>query len=706
MAKGEAVSTDGKGGGFRSDVQGLRALAVGLVMLGHAGITGFSGGFVGVDVFFVVSGFLIIGLLVREGQRDGRISIAGFYARRARRILPAATLVLVATVAVAAWRLPLVRVSDVLKDALWASGFLANFRFAAVETDYFAADDPPSPLQHYWSLAVEEQFYVVIPLLMLVAALLVSRGRAKAGVRADRGARLLTWSFGIVAIVTALSLVWSIYSTSVNVTAAYFSTAARAWELGLGGLVALLLLRPPARFVGGIRRWQAEVLNWTGLAMVAFAAFSFDEKTPFPGSAALVPVVGTAILLGVGGSSIGSRTLLYRALSLRPLTLMGAWSFSLYLWHWPILQFAHERWGRNLDTVHTGAAFAATFILSAATFYLVEEPFRRGVHWRPRLRAISLYPASLVLVLVAAFSAHTYVDAQLADLAKNPGIDIADYKDQGISKDPAVATVQASVLAAKAGRPIPGRLSPELGSAKESVAPLGDCDYREGMRRLCPTGDTEATRSIVVLGDSHGRAWGPTFTKMGEDLGYVVYHLVYSGCPPNKYSRLDPANGQEWSACLDFNAWALEQVADLKPALVVVANNAYRAAFGEAQGEGLAWELTQLRESADRVVLFGDLPILPRVPGVCLSTRDADLGTCLFEPKPYAHRRQKEFGEIAEGVGAEYVDAHRWFCAYGRCPSVIGRMIPMRDKDHITVEYAQQLADPVARRLGLVAEAG
>ncbi|NHA00216.1 acyltransferase [Nocardioides sp. W3-2-3] len=203
---------------FRSDIQGLRALAVGLVILAHAGFRTASGGFVGVDVFFVISGFLIIGLLLREAGESGRISILDFYARRARRVIPAATVVLVATAAASAYLLPLTRGQEVIKDSVWAAFFAANIRFRLVETDYFSQGEPPSPVQHYWSLSVEEQFYIVIPLLLLLVAVLVRRQVLRRA------------TFAVLGVVALGSLAWSVHVTSTDPTGAYFSTAARAWE--------------------------------------------------------------------------------------------------------------------------------------------------------------------------------------------------------------------------------------------------------------------------------------------------------------------------------------------------------------------------------------------------------------------------------------------------------------------------------------------
>jgi peptidoglycan/LPS O-acetylase OafA/YrhL len=252
---------------FRADIQGMRALAVSVVVLAHAGLVIFDGGFVGVDVFFVISGFLITSLLWREAEDRGRISLVGFYARRARRILPAATVVTVVTLVAAVVLLPLVRAIEILKDGLFAALFVANFRFAAVGTDYFAKGESPSPLQHFWSLSVEEQYYVVWPLLLIgLLALAAWRGR-----RLSRGLVL-----GVLGGVLVVSLAWSVWQTHSNPTVAYFSSLTRAWELAAGSLAAVALAGRRL----ALPRWLMEAGAWLGLAMIAVAVLGYDPAPP------------------------------------------------------------------------------------------------------------------------------------------------------------------------------------------------------------------------------------------------------------------------------------------------------------------------------------------------------------------------------------------------------------------------------------------
>jgi peptidoglycan/LPS O-acetylase OafA/YrhL len=691
---------------FRSDIQGMRALAVGVVILAHSGFRTFSGGFVGVDVFFVISGFLITSLLMREADRAGRISLVGFYARRARRILPAAVVVAVATVVASILFLPLVRAVEIIKDSLWSAAFAANFRFAAVGTDYFAKGEPSSPLQHYWSLSVEEQYYLVWPLL-LIGWLWVARRRGSGPRR--------RWLLVVLGLASLASLLWSIHATHAAPTSAYFSSLTRAWELGLGSATAILLSRGHLR----APRWLREALAVAGLAAIAFATFAFDANTPFPGILAAVPVLGTVLLLATGAAPQEQATLVGRLLSLRPARVLGDWSYSLYLWHWPVIRIAEDHLQqRRLSLVALAFALVAIVALSAATYRWVETPFRRGVVWsRPRY-GVALYPLSLLVVLVAAVGGRTWVDLELGAYGDRPAISTADFADENLSEDPVVALVEASVLAAREGRAVPSDLEPPVLGLRKQTATLGDCDYRTGTQRLCPMGDSGSERKIAVVGDSHARAWTPAIDRVGELAGYATYNFVYSGCSATTNIQVDIDTQRPFQACEDFKAWTQQALRKLQPDLIIVATSALSpvldsggsfvnigtdpAGFKEAAREGFASHLRLMKALAPRVAVLGGTPKLPREPGVCLSSGSVDLGDCLFRRGPIRHAIQREFSHAAEDLGAQFVDASKWFCFQRDCPAVVGRVITMRDSEHVTPTYARMLGEPLAFRLGLL----
>ncbi len=355
----------------RADVQGLRALAVLLVVADHAGAGSVAGGFVGVDVFFVLSGFLITSLLAREVAAHGRVSITGFYARRARRILPAATVVLLAVLAWSARHLAPVQVADVGEDARWSAFFAANLHFARAGRDYFDDGTAVSPFQHYWSLAVEEQFYLVWPLLLGVVVL--------------AGGRLTRHVVPLLAVACLASAAWWVHLGVLDPQRAYFSSAARAWELGLGALLALLA----PRLVRLSVRTRTS-LGAAGLTAVLAAAVSLG--TTGTGATWRIPlaVLGTAAIVaaGTGGDARGA---VHGLLTARPMTWLGDRSYSLYLWHWPVLV---------LGAAHgTLVLLAVVTVLTLASYHLVEQPFRRGRLVGRGARALVMWPAALAMVL-------------------------------------------------------------------------------------------------------------------------------------------------------------------------------------------------------------------------------------------------------------------------------------------------------------------
>ena len=332
---------------FRPDIEGLRAVAVVLVILYHAGVPGLEGGYVGVDVFFVLSGFLITGLLVSDRERNDHISMVKFYARRARRILPAATLVLLATVIASYVYLGFLRGNGTADDGLWTAVFAANIHFAESGTQYLNVNVAPSPLQNYWSLAVEEQFYVVWPLLISLVAII--------GRRFPLRARLGTLAVAII----GSSLLWSIIETPTNGTWAYFSPLTRAWELAAGALMAIsvpALKRVPSAF--------ATTGTWTGLFLIVASAMVFNSGTSYPGVAVIVPVGGT--LLIIAGGTVVPRNGAEILLGTRPFLWVGVLFYSLYLWHWRL--FDHSQ--REIRPL----------------VGIVAEPAHRGVR-RPAVRA-------------------------------------------------------------------------------------------------------------------------------------------------------------------------------------------------------------------------------------------------------------------------------------------------------------------------------
>ncbi|MGB7145073.1 MAG: acyltransferase, partial [Mycobacterium sp.] len=454
----QSTSRSGRADGgrrFRPDIEGLRAIAVGLVLVFHAYGTPFSGGFVGVDVFFVISGFLITDILIREHSKTGRVSILGFYGRRVRRILPASALVTVATVIAAYYFLGFLTGNDVAVAAKWTAVFAANIHFGFVGTDYFGSQLPPSPLLHMWSLGVEEQFYVVWPGLFLMLVLIVRGTHHRHALAAS-----------LIAIIAA-SFAWSVFQTGADPTSAYFSPFTRACELGLGALIAVL---GPAINRKLKPRWAAEVLASCGLAGIASSALLLNSSTPYPGAVIAWPVVSTALLIAAGCTDI--RTSVERCLSLRPMQWFGARSYSLYLWHWPILTIAAQYVVRHMSGWQTTGLLLLTILASTLSYRLVENPVRRARSLAARPGLSLAVGAALIAVTIAlaqcliVHNGGTWSWSESTTVTKTSG---ALPRSTGGCPSPACSDILAQVESGTKVNTIPPDLTPSLSDAVADI---------------------------------------------------------------------------------------------------------------------------------------------------------------------------------------------------------------------------------------------
>ena len=415
---------------FQPHIQGLRAIAVLLVVVYHFYPGRLSGGYIGVDIFFVISGFLITGQLARELQRTGRIALPGFWAKRARRLLPASIVVLLFSTLATLFLLPLSGLVASLREILASTFYVENWALAAGSVNYLASSDE-SLVQHYWSLSLEEQFYVIWPLLLLGATWLGARFAAER-----------RWAFlvGVVVAVSALSLLSSVLYTASNPSEAYFATFTRMWEFGVGALVALL---PRFRPRGAL---ATNVVGYTGLAVILACGYFYDRTTPFPGWLALIPVLGTAAVLMADQRErrldVGS------VLSTRPAQFVGDISYSLYLWHWPLIVIAPFIPGWGLGTINRIVLFIACFVLGWLTKKFVEDPTRGWSYLtsrRPRVTYFWVLGAmALSALLVAATFAiqnprYQAAAAELRQISENPPECFGAAVSEGCS-NPALAT--------------------------------------------------------------------------------------------------------------------------------------------------------------------------------------------------------------------------------------------------------------------------
>jgi peptidoglycan/LPS O-acetylase OafA/YrhL len=684
---------------FRPDVEGMRAVAVVAVVLYHAGVT--SGGFVGVDMFFVLSGFLITGLLWRELEGSGRLAFASFYGRRARRLLPASVLVLVVTTIASVHWLPPLQAHDVTNDAKAAALYVANYRFIAQRTNYLAAT-APSPLQHYWSLGVEEQFYLLWPLLLLLAAR--AARRAKSSRRAPETSKATLAA--IVAAMAALSFLLSLRLTHTSQPWAFFSLPTRAWELLAGALVALALTRARE-----LPRLAAAAIGWAGLIAVLWSVFRLSGATPFPGTAALVPVLGTVGLL-VAGSAAPKRGVSH-ALSRQPLQRIGRISYSWYLWHWPVLVLAPAVVGHTLATWQNLFLALASAFLAVATTNLLENRIRfsRALSLRPA-RSLALGAAltcfALVSVVVAAGSIPSLRGSHAIAALKPVSDNNAPLKAVALTPTAAAvanayAQVAPAVAASANTRAVPSNLDPSLDKARASEAlPFTDgCDdsFTDSTVHHCVYGDPNGNTTVMLFGDSHAAHWFPAFDTIARARNWRLIDMSKATCPPMPIPIYSPVLGRNYTECDEFRQNAMARIAAEHPALVFIdvarsyGPEYHFQVFANSWVDSMRTLVSQIRAMGPRVMVMsatprpdGDLPN-------CLSANLNNVAACT-PPTGTAVDANGLAAEQAavQAAGGRFVNVTPLLCTPHVCPPIIGNVLVYRDDNHLTTEVADWLA--------------
>jgi len=719
---------------FRADLEGLRAVAVMLVLLYHARVPGFRGGYVGVDVFFVLSGFLITGLLIRELSSTGRVDLPAFYARRARRLLPAAALTLLVTLVASMVVMPPLRMPDIAGDIEAAALYASNLRFAFQATDYLGSSLAPSPVLHFWSLGVEEQFYLFWPaLLALTSGAAFAAGRGRMGLR-----RVAT----VLAVVFGVSLAVSLWLTEAAQPWAFFSLPARAWELALGGLLAL----PAAGRL--VPQRLAPPLGWAGLGLVVASGLVLDDATLFPGTAALLPTIGSALVIASGlrapapapavvaadlGADASASDRVRRplaallvpgtVLSLPPMRFLGRISYSLYLWHWPILVLPAVAVGHALPGVQRVALALVSIAVAAASQRWVEDPIRHGrVVGLVTRRSLALAGVASLVVAASAMSVSAASTARLQSsgpdltgsildvpLPPDPTPTVAPPSvTPGASEAPSSAPTPTPTLPPPAAGPVPSNLVPSLAAARDDLPVIyaDGCHLDAASTRpgTCVFGDPTSATTVVLFGDSHAAQWFPALERLSLEQGWRLISLTKSACAS---ADVTVWNGIVKRAYTECDAWrdaAFARIEAEHPALVVTSNSwRYQIMVdGVASAVGthddlwdgaLARTLNRLSQTAGAVALIGDTPRSSTDPPVCLSAHLDDALACATPfTKAVNPARLRADARIAADAGAAFVDPTDWICRTDPCPAIIGRLLVYRDEHHLTATYARALA--------------
>lgn len=675
----------------RSDIQALRAVAVLYVLLNHLWPEHLPGGYVGVDVFFVISGYLITSHLLREEDAEGRIALGAFWARRARRLLPAALLVLVVSVLFAAAVIPPVARQDDLAQAGWAALYVLNWALAGQALDYFAQEAGQTLVVHYWSLSVEEQFYLIWP-IVLVAVFAVTRKVSPAVRR-----RALTATFAMILLASFAAAVWA---SAARPEAAYFETTGRAWEFAAGGLLALAPAQGPAL------RVKLLPLLWLAWAGLAASAFVLEPGAGVPGWAALLPVLTTVVIIGIGEADHPWSP---RAVTAwRPTQWVGDISYSAYLWHYPLIVGAPYVLGHGLYARDKVVLLGLTVVLAGLTKRFVEDPVRFGALSKVRPRAVLAGTITAMLIIGGGLVTSVTVtrvqsEAAAAEL-------LTQARSAGSDCFGAQAVLSGAACPASHLLTDPGYLdaAPEDTLAEDDVV-LGKLScvnerHAEAVVRVCedpPLGEGKRL-NVALIGDSHLSVWRDAIRASARELGIHVRTYLKPGCAPSLDLEIYASAGADKTECRAWRSPAIEDIASDESIDVVVTSSmssSYRYEDGSPdRGEGYvqAWQLWL--DAGKRVIVINDTPRLKA------SIVDCILDDGVEKLDPCSRARAEAVQEtVLERAAAQMQSEDFFFVDYTsvlcdeRCHAVVGGIPAYHDSHHLSIAFTMSFGADLLR---------
>jgi peptidoglycan/LPS O-acetylase OafA/YrhL len=698
---------------FRADIEGLRAVAVLAVVLFHAAVPGIGGGFVGVDVFFVISGFLITGLLWREVSGTGSVRLRSFYGARARRLLPASAAVGVVTMVASAILLPPLQARPAISDGIASALYVSNYQFVMRGVDYFANHVTASPFLHYWSLGVEEQFYLVWAPMLLGTVWLIrltrrARNRPATGVVTSRRPFI-----ALLTLVTVVSFLLSFLASYIVPAAAFYSLPTRAWQLAIGGLVALTALH-----------WQrlsppiAAAMGWAGLGMILLACVWLSPTTLYPGAAALLPTLGAALVIGAGCATPDQGG--GRLLGLPPMRAIGRISYSWYLWHWPVLVLAPFVLGHSLGLAERIIAALLSAGLAWLTLHYLENPLR----FAPKIknsgwRSLGLGAVATVIAVCVGLGLLTVLPTPVGHGAPVKPLDFTaapipagaplDAYEAAVRQT--FAQVQAAVAASADLSAVPANLAPPLAEvfAEKKALSFDGClrEPFESGQPECAFADTTSPTRVTLVGDSHAAMWTPALQQIATQRQWRLEMLAKGACPlldlpiTNPLSRL----AELFEHCSEWRTQIINRLEAERPRLIVLslwrgygtdeALSGYRA-YDTAWIAGVTHLVQRLRATGAQVLVLGPIPDPQFQVPVCLSGYLDDVQACT----PTRSKAVNESGIAAEAAateagGGQYIDTTDLFCTAERCPVIVGNTLVYVDENHMTLEYSRLLAPAV-----------
>lgn len=650
------------------EIQGLRAVAVVVVVLFHLWPAHISGGYVGVDVFFVISGFLITRIMLRELETTGKLNLGRFYSRRIRRLAPAATAVLV-VVLIGYELYPTIYWQDLTDEAIASVLYYQNWHLAHQSVDYLAAGNAPGPLQHFWSLTVEEQYYLVWPIICLVAGLAMGA--------LHTSARKL---FSVLIVLIGISsLFYSWYLTGHSPGSAYFSTFTRAWELALGGGLAVF------------SRWNdyshrvKRCCGLLGLGLISVSTLIYTKETRFPGVAALMPTVGAAFVIISGASD--SKISAYSILKLRPLQYLGNMSYSLYLWHWPIIILYTTNGSTDINVTNGLIILFTAIAVSHFSKEILEDLFQGQGDAQHYIKHSILLAIALALVVVLLSKT---TSNRIGDLVG----DLTSSAEQPQARNSKI--LELKLLKVRDDKP---------------EAYSSSCYANQKMSRpvLCAYGDQSSGKVMLLVGDSHAMQWTPALRVVAEKQGWKLVVMAKSACAFGGESVVK--GGGRYESCDEWNSLAMESIKAVSPQIILFSQSKkYLAVDSTDQTDSVKtlaatlerrWKV--LQSNGARVVAIRDTPWMGGDVPECLAKNLSSPAKCNKSKVDVVGNEAYDpiFVAANNTPGVDLLDFTSEFCGREDCYSMIAGDIVWRDGHHMTASFSRSLSKLFDEQLNL-----
>ena len=641
---------------FRDDIQALRAIAVVAVVINHSKIA-LPSGFIGVDMFFVISGFLITQHLYKELNNNGIISLKSFYARRIMRILPPAIVILIITLLLSLSFLSPVQLMSNLYDGLWATFSGLNYRLGLNGSNYFSNNQAVSPFQHFWSLCVEEQFYFIWPLVMIA----VFRQFGLSNLR-----KALNWTLLVIIVIT---LFLSIWTTNNNPSLAYFGLHTRAWQLAIGAWLAINL-----KYFVNLKNTTAQILFWLGTIILGFGFWTINESTAYPSWWALIPTIATTLIIVSGSNPDNPRTIQQKIFELPILQYLGNISYSWYLVHWPVMVVMFYNIGEAIQPSDKVLSIVIGFVLTIIFYHCVEKPIRFNRYFKDNQKRIFALGISLKTVCALLFS--------LAIFYKNRNIETNSRPKLTKTSDLKLK-IQESAKLTQLSPQLTGFL-PQLGQDKYK----GCFSERENTvieeQMACTLGDTTSKRTMILIGDSHAWQWTQAWSNIALKHKFKLITFTKSSCA---MQDIIP----EYSACVSWRNRVFERIRSIKPDIIIASGMTYN----ESTTDNYRQYLLKLKSISTKIISMQDTPYPTLNVPECLPKNLNNIANCSFQRSKATFASEARIRDITvvRELGIQTINPFDWFCTQTICPPVIDGIFVYFDVNHISTTYADYLTN-------------